>query len=292
MNLTIGVTILFIILSITPMVIGYNAHIHKTIDGELAKNSSNDPIFHHFDKYLYPEGYYSKNGATTAHTGDVKPIISSSSKETTKSSVIETEELKLPQIGICGGLMDSPWPMYGHDARHTGRSPYSTIDTWDLIWRVPTHHWACCSPAIDNDGIIYIGTYPLYAVYPNGTLKWECDLDGLVESSSPAIDENGVIYIGTAHVGNYLHAINPNGTLKWKYPAGAVYTSPAIASDGTIIFSDTNNWNIIALYPNGTQKWEHHTNHVIYSSPAIGQDGTVYCGSHDNYVYALYPNNG
>jgi hypothetical protein len=37
------------------------------------------------------------------------------------------------------GFIDSPWPMYCHDARHTGRSPYSTANnSGDEIWRFAT----------------------------------------------------------------------------------------------------------------------------------------------------------
>ena len=37
-----------------------------------------------------------------------------------------------------GGLMDSAWPMYCHDVRHTGRSPYGAdgnlgVENGDLI---------------------------------------------------------------------------------------------------------------------------------------------------------------
>jgi outer membrane protein assembly factor BamB len=191
--------------------------------------------------------------------------------------------------------MDSAWPMYCHDTRHTGRSPYSTADNpgWEK-WRVRlsqvSYH---CAPVIDKDGVIYVGRGDLFAVYPNGTLKWEYEIIGIVESA-PAIDENGILYVGSYWGSpNYLYAIySSNGTLKWKYRVGHhVDGSPAIGSDGAIYLS---NWNgdIYALNPNGTLKWMYHTGDVVTSSPAIGLDGTVYCGSHDDHVYAFYPNNG
>jgi len=194
--------------------------------------------------------------------------------------------------------MDSAWPMYCHDVRHTGRSPYSTAENsfYDKWW-FKCYDYIEGSGAIDNDGVIYFGSRDeeldrfLFAVYPNGTLKWKCPIDGLVESS-PAIDENGTIYIGTEGIGCYFYAINPNGTIKWRYPISQTYSSPVIANDGSIIFTDTDNWYIKSIYPNGTLKWTYKTDHVVYSSPAIGEDGTVYCGCHDNYMYALYPDNG
>jgi len=195
---------------------------------------------------------------------------------------------------ILYGPIDSAWPMYCHDVRHTGRSPYSTVDNTGIEkWRFDTKYAVDGSPVIDSDETIYVGSENLFALYPNGTLKWKYVLLGRIESA-PAIDENGIIYVGTIWaMPNYLYAIySNNGTLKWKYQVGEdIFTSPAIGDDGTIYFGDTKHY-IYALYPNGTLRWRYETSNEIYSSPAIGDDGTVYCGSDDGNLYALYPNNG
>jgi outer membrane protein assembly factor BamB len=193
------------------------------------------------------------------------------------------------------GLMDSPWPMYCHDTRHTGRSPYGTADNIGFEkWRYEIYSPVLGSPVIDEDDIIYIGSDSVYSIFPNGTLNWRYEERFRVDSA-PTIDENGVLYVGSiwAHP-NYLYAIyTSNGTLKWKYQTGDdVYSSPAIGNDGTIYFCDSGNWQIKALYPNGTLKWSFQTNHVVHSSPAISIDGIIYCGSHDGNLYAIYPNNG
>jgi outer membrane protein assembly factor BamB len=192
--------------------------------------------------------------------------------------------------------------MYCHDVRHTGRSPYSTVDTWDELWKFKQHKnfYVDGSPVISNEGTIYFGGLcDFYALYPNSTLKWKYDDIGGYVWSAPAIDENGIIYIGTVNDfsdGNHLYAFYPNDTLKWKFFTGdVIFSSPAIGDDGTIYFGHGGNPSagyINAVYPNGTLKWRFQTNHAVYSSPAIGADGTIYCGSHDTYLYALYPNNG
>jgi outer membrane protein assembly factor BamB len=196
---------------------------------------------------------------------------------------------------IKDGPMDSPWPMYCHDTHHTGRSPYITTENlgnvkWTFKTQKPSFYG---STVIDSEGIIYTAAYNLYAFYPNGTLKWEFDLKGMGESC-PAIDENGIIYIGTALADpNYFYSIYPNGTMKWRYWIGGgtdILSSPAIGTDGMIYFGCGQ--SIVALYPNGTIRWQCSTNHVVYSSPAIGDDGTIYCGCHDTYLYALYSYNG
>ena len=189
--------------------------------------------------------------------------------------------------------MDSPWPMYCHDVRHTGRSPYSTANNPGIEkWRVrPFGYFGYFAPIIDNDDIIYVHRGDLYALYPNGVIKWQTDLPYNSEST-PAIDEHGIIYTSfTGGPPTYLYAIySNNGSMKWRYRCnGDIDSSPAIGPDGVVYFGD---WDGIfhAVNPNGTCKWTYFTGDVITSSPAIGHDGTIFVGSHDNHVYAFYPN--
>ena len=133
-----------------------------------------------------------------------------------------------------------------------------------------------------------------YAIYSNGTLKWQTKLGEGSVQSTPAIDDNGIIYIGTMWAdGNYVYALNSSsGDVKWQYYTGDhVDSSPTIGADGTIYFGDWSGY-IHALHPDGTVKWKYHTGSIITGSPAIGPDGTVYIGSHDNSLYAFYPDNG
>jgi len=194
-----------------------------------------------------------------------------------------------------GGPMNSSWPMYCHDARHTSRSPYSTANNpYVEKWRftILNSDWIETSPVINRDGTIYFGAgSDLYALYPNGTLKWRNQIKEIIIGSSPAIDENGTIYIGTWDCA--LWAINPDGTVKWRRGGlgGSIASSPAIASDGTVYFGTMrDNGQIIAMDPNGNVKWQYFTGYMIVSSPAIGDGGTVYIGSGDHYIYAIYPN--
>lgn len=197
-----------------------------------------------------------------------------------------------------GGLIDSPWPMKGHDLHHTCRSPYSTTDNnGEELWRFKTDNWIESGPCISTDGTIYFGSFDryLYALNPDGSLKWKYKTNGWIWST-PAIVEDGTIYIGT--FGDYLYAVNPNGTLKWNFWAGSyasITSSPAIAPDGTIYFGamgpnlEEELGRIYAVNPDGSEKWHYDTDYWIVSDPAVGDDGTIYIGSGDNYLYALKP---
>ena len=197
--------------------------------------------------------------------------------------------------GSVDGPMDSAWPMQSHDMRHTGCSQYSTADNPGTEkWRFKTLFDMAgaieAGAVVDNNGIIYVGSIggddTLYALYPNGTMKWHYYQNGLVWCT-PALAEDGTIYFGTWG-SSYFYALNPNGTLKWIYATGPS-SSPSVAEDGTI-YVGSDNSNVWALTPNGTLKWSYDTGYIVMGCPAIGTDGTIYVGSGDHYLYALYPN--
>ena len=117
----------------------------------------------------------------------------------------------------------------------------------------------------------------VYAVYPNGTLKWKFSTGTWVHGSA-TIGDDGTVYIGSD---NSLYALYPNnGTMKWKLGTGAIWSTPVIDKNG-IIYVGSNNGNLYAVYPNGTVKWVFATGgHFWFGpSPAISTDGTIYFGT-------------
>ena len=186
-------------------------------------------------------------------------------------------------------LADSPWPKFHGNSKNTGQSPYVGPQTNRLKWSYQTGSHIRSSPAIGNDGVVYVGSLDnkLYAVNPDGSLKWSY-LTGYNVSSSPAIGSDGTIYVGSSDY--KLYAINPDGSLKWSYQTGgSIYlSSPAIGSDGVVYVGSLDN-KLYALNPDGTLKWSYQTGGAISSSPAIGSDGTVYVGSSDYKLYAVNP---
>ncbi len=195
------------------------------------------------------------------------------------------------------GLRDSPWPIPQHDVRRTGKSPYGKDGcTGMLKWKAPLTDWATADPVIDRDGTIYVGACgDLYAIYPNGTVKWKIKsgCNGL------SIGRDGTLYVVSS---GYLRAISPDGEIKWKTHIGSyeIYGSPIIDEDG-IIYVGTTSWGVAkfaAVYPNGTIKWIINASYTNgeFSPPAIYGD-TVYVKEayHDSwkcYLCAIYRDNG
>jgi len=192
------------------------------------------------------------------------------------------------------GPQGSPWPMFCHDVRHTGRSPYEPNGSVYLfeIWKVRlTGIVYFGSPVIDVNGTIYIGDDlgNFYAFYPNGTLKWKYFTGNKNPSKAPAIGDTGTIYFSSRD-GN-LYAMNENGTLEWKiFLQFGPNSSPTISDTG-IIYTGAEHL-VCAVLPNGSLLWSYTTAGSVVATPAIGDDGTVYDASHDGYLYAFYPLNG
>ena len=80
-----------------------------------------------------------------------------------------------------------------------------------------------------------------------------------------------------------------NGSFKWSFTTGgSIYSSPAIALDGSIYFGSDDR-KLYALNPDGSEDWNYTTGGMVRSAPAIGADGSIYFGSNDNKLYALNP---
>jgi len=205
------------------------------------------------------------------------------------------------------GLADSPWPMLHHDLRHTGLSPYSTRQVDGTVkWTYETGAGIESSPTIGSDGTIYIGSHDnkLYAINPDGTLKWKFNAGEPVYikgwdvwkgiPSAPTIDKNGKIYFVSPPT--YLFALNSDGKEIWRYPIYAmahIADSPVIVPDGTIYVGSESyphdqdakqefGARVYALNSNGTLKWRYDTNgSCLGNLIAIASDGTLYATGSD-----------
>jgi len=201
-------------------------------------------------------------------------------------------------------LADTAWPMFQHDVRHTGLSPYTGTATGTPTstpkWTVNLNANITSSPVIGSDGSIYVGADlgKLYKVSPDGQseLFYDTQTNGTVQA--PAIASDGAIYIIDNY---YIYSLSYDGQLKWKYLIGdgtEGLPSPTIASDGVIYIG--SDYYLYALTPNGEKIWQSPSlsNGRWIKTPVLGSDGTIYTvgktGSYSigRYVYALDSQDG
>ena len=158
-----------------------------------------------------------------------------------------------------------------------------------LKWKYNTGSYIRSSPTIDSDGTVYIATYAgFFTINSDGALKWSNDYFLGDDVTSAVIGEDGTIYIGSSRG---LYAFNPDdGSVKWVFSDTRFERAdPSIGPDGTIYIGSYDTNYLYAINPDGTLKWKFETNYFIHSSPAIGEDGTIYVGSNDDYLYAINP---
>lgn len=153
---------------------------------------------------------------------------------------------------------------------------------------------------IGADGTIYFtissednGT--VYALNPDGTMKWNLTFEDLYSSVAPTIGDNGLLYIISDDEVPVLTAINPDGTIRWQYTfkeyESSVASYPIIGKDGSILiglnlYDDDNDFaKIYSINPDGTLKWTYKIHRgvedVIYTFfNSVSQDGTLFVGSY------------
>jgi len=150
-----------------------------------------------------------------------------------------------------------------------------------IKWQYHTGGSVRTSACIAGDGTVYVVSVNgvLHALYPNGTLKWQASIDG---GTSPTIGWDGIIYCGYHQLyainpdGSVKWVFNPGniGSIKEGTPCNSL--------DGTIYFGTyaSDGGELIAVNPDGTECWRIYlATGYIMSAPAIGSDGTVYVGS-------------
>jgi len=194
-----------------------------------------------------------------------------------------------PQPAPVGG---HPWPMFLHDAQHTGMSGAVGPRDPVLKWKVPVSA-SFSSPAVAEDGTIYIGSTDrsLVAVDPLGEVRWALADTGGGSGwvrSSPAIGQDGTVYAVDAS-GDLIAVSGEGRVLRRTALSGGMqtggYSSPAVAEDGTVyaVGSDV----LFAFSPGGEELWRQTLGGFTASSPAVGPGGTVYVGCDDGAVYAI-----
>ena len=101
-------------------------------------------------------------------------------------------------LNISTPITDTPCPMFRHDGQHTGRSLYNGPNNPVLKWNYATKGNVLSSPAIGTDGTVFVGSSDkkLYALNPDGSLKWSYTNSVYAFSSSPSIGIDGTVFVG------------------------------------------------------------------------------------------------
>jgi len=136
------------------------------------------------------------------------------------------------------------------------------------------------SPTIAPDGTVFIGANNsnMYAVSPDGTLKWlfeaERELAGIW--TTPVLSLDGkTLYFG-ANKGGVYAVDADTGARRWQFPVyGSIYASSVLDARG-VLYTGTTIEHVYALdSARGEQLWDFDAHNQVWSAPSIRPDGTL-----------------
>jgi outer membrane protein assembly factor BamB len=197
-----------------------------------------------------------------------------------QSSAVLTADRKLIFPDIAGNL-------YGFDVSTSSSQGTPASPKWEyqILDSVNT------SPAIDNNGKIFVGTrsgkLKKLSFETNGTVNeiWSQNLGSTV-SNSPVIDANGFIYIGCVN-GNF-HKIHPsNGQIVWTYQTGAaIRSTPAISGKGKIYIA--NEAGLLSVIDTSRNEYWFYKDSTAINANILHIKGTTYLGTMGGKVLAFW----
>ena len=176
---------------------------------------------------------------------------------------------------------ESPWPMFMHDAQHTGRSPCGGPVYTGLYWSYLGCNYRC---SIGAEGETYVGRgRALLALSPTGSLDWSYQTGNPSNLyACPALGSDGSIYFG---LDNCIYALSSAGARIWSYRTGGDIQSSAAVNAAAVVYCCSGDNTVYSLSASGALSWSYAAQ--VLRSPALGSGGEVYFGSEDDALYAL-----
>ncbi|MFX1486859.1 MAG: PKD domain-containing protein, partial [Promethearchaeota archaeon] len=201
-------------------------------------------------------------------------------------------------------VAESPWPMFQHDARHTGRSPFAGPQVLNdpntqvqVLLEGDSADDYFGTPVIGSDGTLYLAAKitkegqtkeGLWAFTKEGNQKWFYPAGGI--SSMPTLWEPGnTVYVAC---GGLLAIDSNNGSLKWSKTgfSASAQQNLVVSEDGIVYFlagipEQPSDWGLYAIDDEGQVLWVcpiigHHTDLTI------AENGAIYFG-YGNTLFTL-----
>jgi RHS repeat-associated protein len=192
----------------------------------------------------------------------------------------------------------SDWPMFHHDAAHTGESALSigSVADYGDIWQEKigssTKSSGVSSSAVVSGGVVYAGGSDgtLTAYNSSGGTVWSKSLGSTPITDTPAVDGTSIF----VEDGGILYALKTsNGSQIWNKSIGNNQSSPSVANGQIFIAPETGDVQESYNETNGKLLWTGTlaSGEATYNSPTVG--GTlVYTGDTSCSVNALNVSSG
>jgi len=142
------------------------------------------------------------------------------------------------------------------------------------------------SPTVGPDSTIYVGANRyLYAIRPNGSLKWRDSLAARIQSC-PAIANDSTLYV---LVESWLYCVDTDSGVRWRksISPSSFYSAPVVDAAGNVYIGSNNTFYVIAPDSTVLCACPLGVTSSLFASPAIGPNRRVYVGYMNNIFYAF-----
>jgi len=184
----------------------------------------------------------------------------------------------------------TPWPMYRHDAAHTGASTSDAPDNSNTLW---THGYSSgglsqrTTPLIVDGRVIFkIGQWVIALDETTGVELWSHQTNA--GTLTDATHADGRVFLGQSDANGGVVCLNAStGTQIWKQDASPYFVKAnPLVYQGVVYAAVTDNYTYAFGAANGGLKWSYKTDGPVNSAPAA--DGNLlFLGSTDSKLYAL-----
>jgi outer membrane protein assembly factor BamB len=182
------------------------------------------------------------------------------------------------------------WPVFRHDAFHTGfssgKTPTSSVVQ---LWNYTLDVSSLSAPAypVVADGLVYVGSAD-YSIYcfegSTGEKVWSFATGGETDSSPAVID--GRVYVGSGD--GYVYCLDAlDGTQVWNHSVGVSINAPVNFVDGRV-YVESQSGDVYCLDAvNGERVWSFSTGAEASSLSQAISDGYVFAANRNGDVFCL-----
>ncbi len=158
----------------------------------------------------------------------------------------------------------------------TDRFLYALNPQGQLLWKFETDRPIWAQPLVLDGVVYQPGMdHKLYALdLGNGSLKWELDLTSAVVGS-PAVDENGILYLGTIGK-EIVAVNSETGRVAWRYQNSSSIWANMVLKEGVLYFGDLDGTFIALDTTTHAPIWQYKAGGAIVSAPALLEDRLMF----------------
>jgi len=159
----------------------------------------------------------------------------------------------------------------------------------------PVHLWSRSlantsfgNPALAADGTTYeTAGNSLFAVAPDGRLRWQVHTPAQVEVSA-AVGEDGTVVFGSNDRQEY--GVMPDGRVRWRHAIGDyTYSSPLTVAGHRVVFGNHSDDMSILDILDGHLISRDHGSGQLWTAAAVDVRGDVYFASRKGGIYGFGP---